>query len=298
MSTVNIWSVNLETKPGDVDFNTSAIMKYLHKAVNSPISSSVPDFILFPELSLSGHVNDPSRLKALTQDLAAALKKLRSATAELPKTVILIGYPHSENRGTEESKEEPKGPIFIRQSAILNGEFIHHHDKTRLSPGELKSFTPGRGTVQTQKTAVNSVNDTGRTVTWGTLLCYENHYPELATLLAKEKCDIIFAPFASPRETPCKKYRRLLRFLPARAYDNSCFLVSCNLIQEYPRTGRSPGVAVVIGPKGKILKKKLSRRESTCKVVLNLKEIDRIRSSSMAYFRGTHTIHSIEAFSK
>jgi len=283
MSTVTIWSVNLETKPGDIQYNTTAIMKYLHKAAISSVPN-FPDFILFPELSLSGYVNDASRLNALSQHLSAALEELRKATEGLPGAVVLIGYPHfaeeRENKGTEEEKEEP---IFIRQSAIRNGEFIHHHDKTRLSPAERKSLTPGRWTVQT---AVRPGKETGRPVTWGTLLCYENHYPELATRLAEEKCDILFAPFASPRETPRKKYRRLLRFLPARAYDNSCFLVSCNLIQEYPRTGRSPGVAMIIGPKGKILKKKISRRESVCEAVLNLDEIDRIRNSSMAYFRG------------
>lgn len=260
---VSVRSVNFFAKPGEPEANLASILRWIGRAGGG----RQPDFILFPEMCVSGFVNDTSVLRAIRARVEKALTAVLSASENIPETALLAGYPfYSENA------------VYIRHSAIREGEFLFHHDKTVLSPRERRTFSPGSGVKQFTAGAAEA--------RCGILLCYENHFPELAAQLADEGCGIIFAPFASPRETPRGKYSRMLRFLPARAYDNSCFVVSCNLIQEFPRTGRSPGAALILGPKGEIIAKAVSRREGSCGAVLDLGEIDRVRASKTGYFRG------------
>ncbi len=268
--TVTVWSVNFLAKPGEPEANSASILRWIGRAARARKKGRPkgPDFILFPEMCVSGYVNDTSELYAIRARVEKALTAVLSASENIPETILLAGYPFYSGNA-----------VYIRHSAIRKGEFLFHHDKTVLSPRERRTFFPGSGVKQFTAGAAGA--------RCGILLCYENHFPELAARLANESCDIIFAPFASPRETPRQKYRRMLRFLPARAYDNGCFLVSCNVIQEFSRTGRSPGTALILGPKGELIAKAVSRREGSCGAVLDLGEIEVIRKSEMGYFRGS-----------
>jgi predicted amidohydrolase len=266
---VSVRSVNFFAKPGDPEANAASILRWIDLAARARKKGRPkwPDFILFPEMCVSGYVNDTSELRAMRMRVENAITAVLSASKNIPETVLLAGYPFYSGNA-----------VYIRHSAIRKGEFLFHHDKTALSPRERRTFSPGSGVARFIAGAAGA--------RCAILLCYENHFPELAAQLADEGCDIIFAPFASPMETPRQKYRRMLRFLPARAYDNGCFLVSCNVIQDFPRTGRSPGTALIIGPKGELIAKAVSRREGSCGAVLYLGEIERIKKSEMGYFRG------------
>jgi N-carbamoylputrescine amidase len=271
---VFVWSVNLAVEHGEPERNAAAAVKWIDRAAGL---RKVPDLILFPEMCVSGYISTANRLREVQSRVEEALDTVLEASRKISYTVILIGYPYHKDKA-----------ISIRHSAIRNGSSIFHHDKLMLSPREKKVFTKGEvcRTFPVDVTAVPDAAAAVATVRCGILLCYENHFPELAAQLADEGCDIIFTPFATPRESPRQKYRRMLRFLPARAYDNSCFVVSCNLIQDFPRTGRSPGTAMIFDPKGRNVSRTLSKKESCCKAVLDLDEIRRIRKSAAGYFRG------------
>jgi N-carbamoylputrescine amidase len=102
--------------------------------------------------------------------------------------------------------------------------------------------------------------------------------------MAIKGADLIFIPHASPRGTPEEKYRSWMRHLTARAFDNGLFVVACNQTGENDKGLYFPGIAVIIGPSGNVIKKNLSNREGLIVVNLKSKDLDRVREHRMRYF--------------
>ena len=75
-----------------------------------------------------------------------------------------------------------------------------------------------------------------------------------------------------------------MRHLPARAYDNSLFIIACNQTGKNKKGLSFPGIAVIIGPSGKVIAKDLSGKEGMLVVDLMAKDLDRVRSHRMRYF--------------
>ncbi len=103
--------------------------------------------------------------------------------------------------------------------------------------------------------------------------------------MAIKGVDIIFFPHASPRGTPKQKLDSWLRHLRARAFDNGIFIIACNQVGKVRNGLFFPGVAVAIGPNGKIINYIFTERKD---VILPL-SIDKsylstFRSQYMGYF--------------
>jgi predicted amidohydrolase len=143
-----------------------------------------------------------------------------------------------------------------------------------IAPPEQAIFTPGD--------SIPLFDDRG--VKFGIQLCYDAHFPELSTNMAIKGADLIFIPHASPRGTPEEKYKSWMRHLTARAFDNGLFIVACNQTGENGKGLCFPGIAVIIGPSGKVIKKKLSDRESLVVVNLKSKDLESVRGHRMRYF--------------
>jgi N-carbamoylputrescine amidase len=102
--------------------------------------------------------------------------------------------------------------------------------------------------------------------------------------MAVNGADLIFIPHASPRGTPEEKFTSWMRHLTARAFDNSLFIVACNQTGENGKGLHFPGIAVIIGPLGDVIEKKLSHRESLVVADLKSEDLDRVRGHRMRYF--------------
>jgi len=96
--------------------------------------------------------------------------------------------------------------------------------------------------------------------------------------------DIIFMPHASPRGTPEEKFNSWMRHLPARAYDNSLFVVACNQAGSNGRGLKFPGLAVIIGPHGQVVERSISGREGLLVADLEASDLDNVRGHPMRYF--------------
>jgi N-carbamoylputrescine amidase len=146
--------------------------------------------------------------------------------------------------------------------------------KIHIAPPERNLFTPGNSVPLFE---VNGVK-------LGIQLCYDAHFPELSTRMAVDGADIIFMPHASPRGTPMEKLTSWLRHLTARAFDNSVFIVACNQVGENQNGLVFPGLAVVVGPSGKILGKETIGSEGMLVADLKSDDLSAVRDHRMHYF--------------
>jgi len=123
-------------------------------------------------------------------------------------------------------------------------------------------------------------------VRFGIELCFDGHFPELSSLLALNGAEVIFIPHASPRESSSEKKARWLRYLPARAYDNSVFLVACNPLGESESGLDFPGTSLILGPKGEILAESQAGGEEVILADLKKETLLKVRENSRGFFLG------------
>ena len=121
-------------------------------------------------------------------------------------------------------------------------------------------------------------------MTFGIQLCYDAHFPELCAHMAVNGAEVIFVPHASPRGNPGEKYFSWMRHLPARAYDNSLFVIACNQTGDNERGLDLPGVALAFDPSGNLLAKSVGGKEGLLVVDLKAAVFDRVRSHKLGFF--------------
>jgi N-carbamoylputrescine amidase len=96
--------------------------------------------------------------------------------------------------------------------------------------------------------------------------------------------EVVFMPHASPRGTPSEKRNSWMRHLPARAFDNGMFIVACNQVGENGASLTFPGLAVAIGPDGRVIAAKESEYEGLLTVDLDANLLAAVRHHPMRYF--------------
>jgi N-carbamoylputrescine amidase len=75
-----------------------------------------------------------------------------------------------------------------------------------------------------------------------------------------------------------------MRHLPARAYDNSLFVVACNQTGENGNGLSFPGLAMVLDPSGNVMAKDLSGKEGLLIADLDADALERVRNHPMRFF--------------
>ena len=146
--------------------------------------------------------------------------------------------------------------------------------KTHLSPTEKGIYRAGG--------KLNTFDWNGWTI--GIQLCYEAHFPEISTAMALKGADLLLMPHASPRGTPQDKFDSWMRHLTARAFDNGIFVAACNQTGGNGKGLSFPGVALVLGPDGKLLKVFQGEEESILTATLQKKALHEVREHRMKYF--------------
>ncbi|TKG93695.1 hypothetical protein EYV94_15720 [Puteibacter caeruleilacunae] len=256
---IKVAAISMKTEPGDIQKNLDCIRDWI--AIGNKQHYNI---ICFPELCISGYLKDAARLNLIAHQQASVEIDLQEITSN-SEALISVGLPELDSEGN----------LIIAQQLWLQGKKLGTHYKTRLSINEKKIFSEGNKTM---------VFDTpyGRV---GMQLCYESHFPEIASQQADQLADFILMSFASPRETASEKMDRLMRYLPARAYDNSCFVVACNNQAIDSKGNRFPGVSMIIDPKGIVLEEWYGDNNQACVAECDTDEIRRIRNSRMGWFR-------------
>lgn len=213
------------------------------------------DIICFPELSLMGYSRDKSQQFA--ELIPGPSSNYISHLSTKHHITILVGI-------AEQSPEENKP--YITQLVTLPNGTTHKYRKTHLGNSEKPYFSPGD----------NIPTYCLPNVHFGIQICWDLHFPEVSTIMSLAGAELIFAPHASPCIAGDRK-ELWLKYLTARAYDNSVFIAACNLIGNNGTDHHFSGGALVIDPKGNVIAEDFHNQESMLIVDLNPELINNIR---------------------
>jgi len=219
--------------------------------------------VCFPELNITGYITSPDVFEYAEPVPGPSTQRIVDL-AEKERITILAGI----------AEKDTMGRIFATHLVAAPGKKVLKYRKLHIAPPETGVYTPGKSIPLFEAGGIK----------FGIGLCYDSHFPELATHMALKGADLIFMPHASPRGTCKEKFRSWMRHLPARAFDNSVFVVACNQACENRKQMQFPGITVIIGPSGEIIKKDLSGREGLLTAELKAETLKKVREHRMRYF--------------
>lgn len=256
-NSITVAAVNSWAEPLSIEQNINGIASILSALVKKGV-----DYALFPELSVSGYINNKEDLQLYSQMHEEILTQLKKLSQK---------YLFAFSAGLPMSLGDEWG---IAQLTFCLGEVINLHFKTHLSVHEQQIFKAG--------TVLQTFN-IGHFST-GMQLCLESHYPELSLAYQQREANVLCFAYASPRETPQEKYERFRMMLQTRAYDNACFVIACNLTGKTPSGKDYAGAAMIISPRGKVLASCIGMQADYCIADFDLLDIAAIKNSQMSNF--------------
>ncbi len=219
--------------------------------------------ICFPEMNITGYTSR-SEIEAVAEPIPGPVSDRLCRMAAADEIVILAGM----------AERDGEDRIYVSHLVVEPSGKISVYRKLHIAPPEKGVYSPGE-TVP--------LFEIGGIVC-GIQLCYDAHFPELSTLMTQRGADVLFMPHASPRGTPEDKYRSWSRHLPARAFDNSLYVIACNQSGVNANGLRFPGIAMVIDPSGNVVARDLSDREGIVVADLSAAALDRVRNHKMRFF--------------
>ncbi len=258
MKNIRIAAVISNSPAGKTAENFERMVNWVKKAKDKEA-----DIVCFPEMNITGY-SIRNKIKTKAEQIPGLLSRNLAKLAEQENIVILAGI----------AERDTQGRIYASHLVIKPGSDIGVYRKLHIAPPERSLFTPGE-TIPLFK---------ARGIKIGIQLCYDAHFPELSTYMAEKGVDLIFIPHASPRGSTGDKYRSWIKHLTARAYDNGIFIIACNQTGENHEGLSFPGIALVIGPDGEIIKKKTVKNEGMIVEELKADDLNRVRKHKMRYF--------------
>jgi predicted amidohydrolase len=258
MKDIRIASVITHAPLFRVDENLNQMGRFVKEA-----KKQAAKIICFPEMNITGYSTRIDVFTSISIDSGKILQKL-ATMARQNEMVILSGFAEMDDAGR----------IFAAHAVVHPDGEIGVYRKLYLAPPERSVFT--------QASDIPIFEACG--VKFGIQLCYDAHFPELTSYMALNGADIIFIPHASPRGTPEEKYHSWMRHLPARAYDNSLFIVACNQTGNNGAGLDFPGLAVVLDPSGEMIDRDVSGKEGVVVTELKVDQLKRVRDHRMRYF--------------
>ncbi|MBW1777070.1 MAG: nitrilase [Deltaproteobacteria bacterium] len=221
------------------------------------------DILCFPEMNVTGY-SIRHQIREAAEPIPGPVTAALSELAAAGNMVLLAGM----------AEKGKRGGIYASHLAVFPDKRINVYRKLHIAPPEEGLFTPGNRLPLFEF----------KGVTFGIQLCYDAHFPELSTAMALKGAEVLFFPHASPRGSSKEKYFSWMRHLPARAFDNSLFAVACNPVGENGEGLSFPGVALVLGPDGRVLAKCLGKKEGLLVVDLKKRDLTRVRAHRMQHF--------------
>jgi predicted amidohydrolase len=259
MKDIRVAAVQMQAIAGQTKENLAKIIMYSEEAAARKV-----DVLCFPELCVQGYNRETARIMAET--IPGESSEAISQLARKKNITILAGI----------AEKSAAGLPYITQLAAFPDGTIKKYRKTHLGKSELPYFTPGE---------VLPVFNSDKAI-FGVAICWDLHFPEVTTILALQGAEIIFAPHASPSIVGDRK-GIWLKYLTARAYDNSAFLVACNLVGNGGGKQQFCGGALMLDPKGNIIAEAFDNREGLLVADFDAALINTIRQKKSGSMRNS-----------
>ena len=219
--------------------------------------------VCFPEMSLTGYSNRKEIVEHAIDVEGPEVDSLRRLAVD-EGICLLVGF-------AEKARNKR---VYASHLVIAPNGRTGIYRKLHLAPPEMEHFIPGESLPVFDWAGLR----------FGIQLCYDAHFPEIATRMAEAGADVIFIPHASPRGVAEDKHQSWMRHLPARAFDNGLFVVACNQTGENENGLTFPGNAVVFSPSGEIIATHLSGASGLLIADLTADRLHHVRSHRMRYF--------------
>ena len=258
MKPIRIACVISNSPVGNTRQNLVTMLKWIKTAKKKDVA-----IINFPEMNTTGY-STREGIKKVAEPVPGPISNALQQLAVSENIAILAGL----------AEIDTKGCIYATHLLIKPDGSIGSYRKLHIAPPEQAIFTAGN------KIPIFEVKG----VKFGIQLCYDAHFPELSTHMALNGADLIFIPHASPRGTPKEKFWSWMRHLPARAFDNSLFILANNQSGSNRNGLHFPGLAVAIDPSGKVISKNVSGKEGLMIIDLKAGALDRVRNHKMRFF--------------
>jgi predicted amidohydrolase len=258
--TVRVAAAQMNCKSGDHVANMAKIESYCVEARNNAV-----DLICFPELSVCGYVHDQNSVE-LAEDIPGVSTSELTRIARAAEVTVLAGL----------LEKDPNGRIYNTHVIVSSDGVIGKQRKIHVAESESDGFSPGDYAETFES----------RGVRFGIEICYDAHFPELSTHLALRGAEIIFMPHASAGETYAEKLARWSLFLPARAYDNSVYVVVCNQTGSDGAGHTFPGVSFIRDPLGSVLAESDGPEEQLVIATCEGKTLLDVQASGENYYLG------------
>jgi len=257
---VRIGLTQIEAKVGDTEGNLQEIMHLAQVAAAQDVK-----IICYPECALHGY--SPQDAMEIGDALdSRPIRRLRECAGDLG-LILLIGM-------VERTKDQDKP--YITQLVLFPDGELEVYRKVHLGRSEQNYFAAGSSFPVFE--AMGTKFAVG--------ICWDWHFPELATIYSLKGAEILFAPHASPVVSGDRK-EIWKRYLGARAYDNSVYLGACNLKGSNNRNKEFSGGVLVFSPKGDVIAEDSENLEQLLIIDLPAQSINSIRTSKRETMRNS-----------
>ena len=267
MQTIRVAAVSMNGGLGRSDLSLDKIAGWCQRA-----KADGAQLVLFPELVVHGHCTTNTSDLAEPVPNGPSVQRLEQLSREMG-LVLSVGL-----------SERDEAVVYNTQVLIGPSGFVGKQRKIHMSRDEVLHYQGGRDLP---------VCDIGACRV-GTVICYDNVFPEVSRILALRGADVILAPHAArtimwnddpESESAAREYSyRLHQQLGLRARENVCFYVVADQVGRagyvdiYPKDDRNqphhPGGAFIIGPDGQFLVKSQRKKIREEMVVATLEADD------------------------
>jgi len=259
MNNLRVAAVVMRSEFGNTGTNLKKTEDFARAAARQGV-----DVVCFPEMGISGYALK-EEIRELAEPIPGPGAREIQRIADENDIIILAGL----------AERLADGDVAITQIVASPEREMELYRKLHLSVGEQAFFRAGNKAP---------VFETEKAI-FGVQLCYDAHFPELSTVMALRGAEVIFAPHASPPpETADEKRIRWLRYLSARAYDNSVFLVACNQTGDGGAGINFSGVALILDPRGEVIAESSDNEEQMLIAELKADVLERTRGTRMGFF--------------
>ncbi len=235
--------IQIHSVPTEVEQNVERGISMFREAVDKGA-----ELVVFPELWTCGYYLETFDFLAAVKENAKILETFQTLAKET-HTVIVLPLP-------QKKEEELYIGLYVIES---DGRILAEYQKSFLWGREQNYFVHGKRSYEPVETSIGKI---------GTLICYDIEFPEPSRVLALKGAEIIIVP--SVWSIPAMNRWHIQ--LPARALDNTVFVIGVNNIEE-----GAGGCSKIVTPMGDVAAQASDCEEEVLIYDIDLSEIAEVR---------------------